>query len=590
MAIDLTQVKLGSGGQLPPLTSDKPKKTSLRQSMLDFMIGAGKSGFKTIKGGSSAFERYAAIPFQRSFLSKEQELARGIDQSQMGSFKTAAEKLTPTALTTAENKAQKVGMFAGEVAQFLAPGGIATKGAKFLGGGLLARGAAEALSAGGVALAQEGKFNPTVAMTAALGGVAPAGLSALKKVAFDLPKALFTTVGKAKVSGLTKVVINTVKDVVPKLENKTVRSIIAAAEKASESLSALKPRDIVGDVLIKAKGTLDKNLDDAGKVIDDFVSRSSGKYKDKISYDTAYQEFLSAVRGLNVKVTGKGSKARLNFLSSDVADLTADQKFLTGIFNKIKPLKDGSRSAFVRDVISFRRNIGNKIYKGTRAGELTSAEGVANKTYQSIKGLVDDFARSTGDDAFINANQMYSDSLEYLGRLTKSIGKDGENAALVVRRIFSNAGGKERQVLSELTSKADDLNLGFFKTFMDQAKLAEVAEQVFQVRAPRGLEAIVGRGAEVATGYKKALADTIGFLAQRAVGTTEENFVKLVAQEMKTAGREVTESAIRQTVRSTYGSFDAMTKGLQERAFGAERKTLQDFLPQAIDKSVTPTL
>lgn len=543
-------------------------KKTLKDDFKDYFLGIGKSALKTVRGGSAAYQRYVLNP---AFdLAQKAESMKYGTAGKLSTPEIASEKLIPESAVTAKNTAQSLGMFTGDVAQYLIPGGASTKVSKLLGGGLLARAGTEALVGGGVSLAQEGKLNENVATNAVLSGALPITFTALGKgynVGKNTLSSLFTTLGKAKMSGVNEMAINTIKEAVPNLDDATVKKIIQSAEDSSKSLESIKPRDIVGNDLKTAKTTLEKNLDSAGQVIESFTSNAATKFKDKAPLTSAYDEFIARIRKLNVKVKRNGM---LDFSNSDIADLPSDQNLLTGIFDKLRPLKGGDRKGFIRDVIAFRRNIGNKIYQGNASGDLTASEGVASGVYGKLNEIVSGYAEKTGNESFIKANQVFGDSSDLLMRLTKSIGKEGENSGQIIRRLFSNTGGKERELLDELISKGDSLNLGFLKNIKDKAKLATITEEVFNVKQPTGMENIVSRGVESVTKPKTGVVvGILDKLASKAIGTKEENFVKLVAEELKKeTGLTFKEDIVKKIINKNYGSFSELLKTQKERFMG----------------------
>lgn len=273
--------------------------TGVAQSFGKLAFGAGKLGEKILRG----------------------TVGKGVEALTGKELGEPTYNETPEILK-AKNTSQKIGQFAGDVAQFAIPGSGAAKATK--GASILTRGVAEGVTAGGVQALQSGEVDEDTAITAIFGGVTPAagkGLrTAYNNLTQKLPewivRPLLKQAKDAKVKG---------KDIAPYLVKSgrigSVDSIVSRTGTEIENLSKQ-----ISQNLEKAgtSGTLIKRDD----IFSNLVSKlnEAGDATDIVEVQTVIERLAPQARGLLKKETLTPAEA--NKLRQALDRTLGDKAFL----------------------------------------------------------------------------------------------------------------------------------------------------------------------------------------------------------------------------------------------------------------------
>lgn len=375
-----------SAASTQPEIETQPKR-NLLQNLGQVGVGVGKSFTGATKGMASLGENIGDAISTKVFGDKT--LAPKFSES------------IPKNLYEPTNTAQKVGKFAGDVAQFVAPGGAVTKVTKGLqvgtkvasklnlgtkaanivskGVDLGVRSAGEGLTAGGVSAVQRGEFNKESRDVAILSAIFPAagklaagmkvkiGEKAAPRIINSLIKPLKKDMAYGKNPGMAvakeKILANSLDDLETKIGEKLGTRLTEYEQKLAQSKtpfnlqSVLKPLDDIIDKAVRqnnqaavnrlqeVKQALTTNLlkstDDTGKII---ITPGMPKNLSNLTA-TEIREFKQAVGELT-RFTGNMSDDELVNKALKQVYGQADE-----ILNKAVPESKGLSSR-IADLIS----------------------------------------------------------------------------------------------------------------------------------------------------------------------------------------------------------------------------------------------
>lgn len=301
----------------------------------DLAIGVGKSGVSTLRGASSLGERaikgigrFAVETVTPEKYEKQAVKFMGYEAPEQ----TAAEQLIPESWVTPENTAQSIGMFAGDVAQFLIPGGAIMKGEKAISGiaqatkygkyapkavDLFTRAGLEAGVGAGMSAVKAGKVDESAAWGAAIGAAMPFAGAALKKAGqYISPKNLISRAmglppgQKANVNKIAQTLDNTGKQIYDDIDDFALKNRLVGDRDAMVQQGKQLMADAKLDKSSIFKNSTETVPNKYGQLIDTI--------KKEYSYPGLEDKLDELIKiGKSKKLTA-GQLERLRYLADDV--------------------------------------------------------------------------------------------------------------------------------------------------------------------------------------------------------------------------------------------------------------------------------
>lgn len=362
--------------------------------------------------------------------------------------------------------------------------------------------------------ATEQGFQPTEALTRGLvtGGERAALLKVIQK-AFKKPTAKDPTKPgvRQKLTLENRQINAAVKQA--KINSKRGREILKAAEKASADDLAIKPIEVTGKRFNKYISDLNKVNKKAGQNIGTFTKKLGSK-KSIVNTKGIVKQFEKQLNNANIRI----KNGKLDFSGSDLQGLPQTSKALLqkqyDLFRK--------QGFTPRELLANQRDLGNRLFSGSKTAEFTGAERILNKLRDmSTKTLKKQFPQAADDFA------TFSKTADALDDVQRLVGPTGAKSPQALRRLFGNARGQSSEIIRKLEKLADDLKLDSGKNIAKEANFSIVAEEVAGVKPPTSLVGQVTGELGIPTkgGILKTLADKT---AGAAVGTPQQNLLRLL--------------------------------------------------------------
>jgi hypothetical protein len=438
----------------------------------------------------------------------------------------------------------------GVAAAFTPAGRVATGG---LIGATTAAAASGLTSAAieGVQALSGGEFDAeTVALDAALGGIASGAVSTFKKfkanraekAAFEsrFPKQRksfenrFTTSKKfgrlskvAQSQGFDADKLKVFASSTP-LEKRKMLEMVKIAEKSLDDpifAAANRPTDIAGDSLLRKINFVKKNQSDAGTQLGRVARGLKGK---EVDIETPVNDFVVTAEGMGIRFD---EDMIPSFEGSLIETVAPAKKIIEDIALKIRrsPTMDGQQAhefkKFIDEIVTFGKSEGLK----------GRTEALAKQLRAGVNDSVRDISQPYRD-----ANKTFSDSVSAIDDLQKSVGKtvdlSGRHSDKAVgtslRGLMSNIKSRANMMtaIENIESVANKQGGAFDDNILSQSLFAEELERIFKLAPKTGFQGQVTAGLEGSASISALglAAKAISAGKERAKGIDKPGAIKAI--------------------------------------------------------------
>lgn len=123
-----------------------------------------------------------------------------------------------------------------------------------------------------------------------------------------------------------------------------------------------------------------------------------------------------------------------------------EQRAVESFVDELKKLGSNPR---LQDVDATIDMLQDQLYKATRGNTIELTDRVTGRL-RSILGKLNGGIQDIGGEAYKKANQEYSDAVTFMRELNARLGKEGASAGSFVKRLFSPADGRSKELFEQL--------------------------------------------------------------------------------------------------------------------------------------------
>jgi len=269
-----------------------------------------------------------------------------------------------------------------------------------------------------------------------------------------------------------------VETVLRRTDKSTFNKYVETAQKASVEPKAITGLEVAGKKAEDALGAIQKKLNEFGRQKSVILDKAAVGNKPVGSIVTKFRQ------NLNSMTTGR--------------TLTkSDQRLISEIESEAKKLGNNPNAKQVDEFIDF---VQDKVFTSGR--NLTID--VTEKTTGDIRrfsGQLNEALKDQLPDAYRASNDNFSNLIGLRNELNQKLGKEGERAGSLMKRVFSPSDARTKEMFQEVL---DITNIDL----VDEAVLARYTMKVFGDRRQQSLlEDIIGGGGGVTARALRIITD-----------------------------------------------------------------------------------